>query len=85
MWLNDFKIAIIEKDTQKIDKLLDETPKFTELKDMQEASYLMREAFELIHKLKDETGATMTQLKKNMDFLDSTQLAETQNRLDIKL
>lgn len=84
MWLNKFKIALIEKNTDEIDKLLDEVPEFPNKKNMQEAMYLMREASELLHTLKSETKDTMSQLKKNIDFLNSTQTPNQQNKLDIK-
>lgn len=73
MWLNRLKIAIIEKNTDEIDKLLDEVPEFSNKKAMQEAMYLMREASELLYSLKDETGEILSQIKKNIDFLNSTQ------------
>jgi hypothetical protein len=44
---------------------------------------LLREAMELIYTLKDETALTLKQLKKNIDFLKSTQ-TQTQNRLDVR-
>jgi len=83
MWLTNLKIAIIEKDTEKINKLLDETPKFSDKKDMQKASYLLKEAVALIYELKDETALTMSQLKKNINFLRSTE-APVSVKLDIK-
>ena len=84
MWLNNFKIAIIEKNTQNINKLLDEVPQFKDIDEIEEVMYLMREASELLHTLKNETASTMSQLKKNIEFLNSTQHDE-KNFLDIKL
>ena len=84
MWLNNFKIAIIEKNTKNINKLLDEMPKFKDIGEIEEVMYLMREASELLHALKNETVTTMSQLKKNIEFLNSTQHEGT-NSLDIKL
>lgn len=84
MWLNNFKIAIIEKNTQNINKLLDEVPQFKDIDEIEEVMYLMREASELLHTLKNETASTMSQLKKNIEFLNSTQHDE-KNSLDIKL
>ncbi len=43
MWLTKLQIAIIEKNTQSIDKLLDETPEFSDKKQMEQAMYLLRE------------------------------------------
>lgn len=84
MWLNSLKIAIIEKNTDKINELLSDLPQLEEKEEIEQAIYLLREASELVHTLKDETAATMKQLKKNMDFLKSTETQKT-NKLDIKL
>jgi len=84
MWLSKFKIAVIEKNTDNIDKLLDTMPEFNDTKDVESAMYLMKEAATLVYTLKDETAITMKQLQKHMDFLDSTQAPTTQSKLDIK-
>jgi hypothetical protein len=83
MWINKLKIAIIEKDTDAIDKLMETTPKFENTKEIETAMYLLREAAELMYTLKDETAVTMRQLKKNIDFLKSTQ-PQTANKLDLR-
>ncbi len=82
MWLTKLQIAIIEKNTQSIDKLLDETPEFSDKKQMEQAMYLLREAAELMYELKNETNLTMTQIKKNINFLRSTEMP-TSVSLDI--
>lgn len=83
MWIKKLQIAIIEKNTDAIDTLLEETPEFKNKKEIESAIYLLREAMELIYTLKDETALTMKQLKKNIDFLNSTQ-TQTQNRFDAR-
>ncbi|WP_373026374.1 hypothetical protein [Sulfurimonas sp.] len=72
MWLKELQIAIIEKDTQKIDELVSVPLKFDRVEDANSAMYLLAEASKLLHELKDETKQTMIQLKKNIDFLNST-------------
>ncbi|WP_373036537.1 hypothetical protein [Sulfurimonas sp.] len=84
MWLKKLQIAVIEKNTDAIESLLDTAPEFDNIKDVESAMYLLREAAELVYTLKDETALTIKQLKKNIDFLKSTQPA-TKNKLDIKL
>lgn len=84
MWLKKLQIAVIEKNTDAIEALLDTAPEFDNIKDVESAMYLLREAAELVYTLKDETALTIKQLKKNIDFLKSTQPA-TKNKLDIKL
>lgn len=83
MWLKQLKIAIIEKNTDKLDELLKDIPKLEKEEDIEQAIYLLREATELVHTLKDATSASMIQMKKNINFLKSTQV-QTSNRLDIK-
>ena len=81
-WLTKLKIAIVEKNTDNINSLLDETPNFEKIEDVKEAMYLFKEALELLYGLKDETAQSMEQLKKNMEFLNSTQPAN-ENTLDV--
>jgi len=82
MWINEFKIALIEQDTQKLEKLVDADLKFDSIEEIEEAMYLIKEANKLFTKLKDETAISMKQLKKNIDFLSATQ-PPVINRLDI--
>jgi hypothetical protein len=83
MWLNRLKIALIEKNTDAIDTLLDETPDLKDVEEMKEASYILREVAVLLHELQDETAKNMKQLKKHIDFMGSTQ-APAKYNLDIK-
>jgi len=83
MWLTNIKIAIVEKNVDKLDYLLDEVPQFENKYDMEEAMYLLGEAAELVYTLKDETEHSMKQMKKNIDFLKSTQ-SPTPNKLDLR-
>ncbi len=82
MWLKQLKIAIIEKNTDKLDELLEDIPKLEKKEDIQQAIFLLREATELVHTLKDATSTSMIQMKKNINFLKSTQF-QTSNKLDI--
>jgi hypothetical protein len=83
MWINKLKIALIEKNTNNIDKLMDEIPQLESLQEIEEALHLIEEAKSLVEGLKDETSASMKQMKKNINFLKSTQ-APLKNKLDMK-
>ena len=72
MWLNSLKIAIIEKNPEKIDELLESMPTFDDVKDMESAAYLLKEASILMLTLKDETAESLKKLRKTRKFLDST-------------
>jgi len=84
MWLNKFKIALVQKDTDSLEKLLNEIPKFDNIEDMKQASYLFKEAMRLLLTLKDETSSSMRQIKQNINFLNVT-ASNPANKLDIKL
>ncbi len=73
MWLNKLKIAIVEQNTETLNNLLDEVPKFSDVKDAQKAMHLLREASILLHTLQDETSENMKQIKRNISFIKSTQ------------
>lgn len=84
MWLTKIKIAIVEKNPESLSNLIDNIPDFTDIKDIEEAVYLCREAMELLHTLQDETALNMAKIKKNVSFLQSTETPKAP-RLDIKL
>ena len=84
MWLTKLKIAIVEKNIQTLEKLLEDIPTLETKDEAQEALYLLREASELVYSLKDKTALSMRQIKKNIDFLKSTEV-KAPNKLDIKL
>lgn len=74
MWLNKLKIAIVEKDTHSLNALLEALPKFEDAKEIEKAIYLLQEASSLVENLKDETSHSMKQIKKNLQFLRSTDI-----------
>ena len=84
MWLNEFKVALVQKDTDKIDLLLSDIPQFETLDEMKEASFLLKEAHTLLQLLRNEAKGSLVQLKKNIEFLESTHL-EAAPKLNIKL
>jgi len=83
-WLREFKLAVIEKNPKNIKHLLEQTPELETLEEMQEALYLTKEAYLVMQEAKEQTLLQMQQLKKNIDFLESTQKAQ-KNSLDISM
>jgi len=83
MWLKKLKIAIIEKNADALNALMDDIPKFSNADDIQEVIFLLKEATDLVSGLKDETASSMKQMKKNINFLKSTQAPKI-GTLDIK-
>ncbi|WP_428738503.1 hypothetical protein [Sulfurimonas sp.] len=83
MWLKQFKIAIIEKNVEKLEKLMGEVPSLQSKEELEEAIALLKEATDLVQGLKDSTAESMAQIKKNINFLKSTQEGRA-HKLDIK-
>jgi len=76
MWVNKLKLAIIERNTEVLDELLNSIPQFDAQKDakeIEEAMFLLREALILVHTLQDDTVASMRLIKQNIDFLKANQ------------
>jgi len=82
MWIQEFKIALIEENTQKLAELTETDLKFESVEETKEAMYLIKQAETLFYRLKDETAFSMKQLKKNINFLRATE-APSANTLDI--
>ena len=74
MWATKLKLAIVAKDTDSVEALLESIPKFDTLDDAQEVLFLLREATILVHTLQDETAVSMKRVKKNIDFIKSNQV-----------
>jgi hypothetical protein len=82
MWLRKFKLAVVQKDVETIDRLLDKMPSFEKLEELEEAAYLIKEAYTLMAALQSDNESTMQQLQKNIKFLKATQ-NEAPKKLDI--
>jgi len=82
MWLNRLKVAIVEKDMVLLEELLEDIPQLTNKEDIKSAITLLGEATKLVEKLRDDTKASMIQVKKNINFLKSG-LADAPAKFDI--
>mgnify|MGYP007032874785 FL=1 len=83
MWINKFKAALIQKDTDSINALLDKVPIFSDKKDIEQAMFLIKEATLVLYKLQDEITLSKKQIKQNLNFLGST-LANSVSNFNIK-
>lgn len=83
MWLNQLKIAIVEKDIDTLNILLEDIPQLEKAEDIDSAICLLKEAESLIMNLQNDTEIAMKQMKKNIDYLKSTQENKTAS-IDIK-
>jgi len=82
MWLNQLKVAIVEKDTALLELLLQDIPKLEKKEEIESAIVLLGEATRLVQSLKDETQASMSQIRKNINFLKSG-VADVPAKFDI--
>ncbi|MCX6073483.1 MAG: hypothetical protein NTY39_04110 [Campylobacterales bacterium] len=73
MWLKEFKKALILKDFDTLDSLIDQMPSMESLAQMEEASYLFQNARVLIESEQVATLRAMQQLKNTLDFLKATE------------
>ncbi len=67
---------------EALSNLLEDIPRYEDKASQEQALYLLREALELLHTLKDQTATDMIKIKKNLAFLKSTD-THSSNRLDI--
>jgi len=84
MWLNDFKKAIILQDTQKLGSLIEQMPQFSNLSEMEEASYLLLNAQKFLENERALTLHTLSQLKNTIHFLKATENTMTSS-INLKL
>lgn len=82
MWLKKFTIAIVEKNVELINSLMDEMPQFETQSDIESALSLIQEAKKFLESLQRDTQNSMIQLQKNIKFLKSTQ-APLVSKLDV--
>ena len=82
MWLNKLKVAISEKNIDTLNILMDDLPMLQEKEDIESAIFLLKEAELVVQGLKDTTQSSMIQMKKNINFLKSTQVSVS-TKLDI--
>lgn len=70
-WLNDLKIAILEKDIDRIEILMGTMPEFESVEDMKSASALLEESMMIVQGERSELSKKMIELKKSKKFLQS--------------
>ncbi|MDD5211142.1 MAG: hypothetical protein PHV62_01895 [Sulfuricurvum sp.] len=73
MWLRNFKKAIILKEFETLNQLIDEMPAMESLSQMEEAAYLLHHAKTILESEQSATLNSIQQLKNTIDFLKSTE------------
>jgi len=72
MWLDEFKIALVAKDIQKLETLLENIPTLQSQEEIQQALFLLQQATQLIEQLKTKTKKEMDLLQKNRSFFTTS-------------
>lgn len=72
MWLDKFKLAIINEDESKIAEYISKMPQFDSLEEMEQAYHLFIQAKTFLESKRDETLASMKKIRSNIDFLKSS-------------
>jgi len=66
--LNELKIAVINKDLEKIEKLSQKEPECSSLEEMKEMVYFLQKASELLMNEKNKLSNEMDKLKKLKNY-----------------
>ncbi len=82
MWLNDFKVALITKNIDNLQNLMNHFPEFKTLDELQEVSWLIDDAKKQITALKHQTLLDMKNIKQTIAFVKST-MSQNEHKLDI--
>jgi hypothetical protein len=75
-WLEDFKISIIEKDFEKIERLLNEMPEIKSINDLKTSVALINEAKKLLAQEQNILRENMTKIQKSKKFLTQSSYKE---------
>lgn len=73
MWLTNFKKALILKEFETLNQLIDEMPAMESLSQIEEAAYLLHNAKTLLEAEQSATLGSLQQLKNTIDFLKATE------------
>ena len=70
-WLNDFKVAVIEENAEKIEELIDKIPSFNDESSAKEALALIHEAISIVNAQKLKALDSMNKICQTKAFLNS--------------
>lgn len=80
-WIQEFKIALIEENLERLTALHEEIPQFATLAEAEEAQALISQAMELFQRASDKTKTAMEQMQKALKFQRSA-LSGDRSRFD---
>ena len=71
MWLNNLKIAVINKNIENINKLIIKIPEIKDLDNAQEALALIQESIYIVENEKEKALNEIKKIKQTKAFLDN--------------
>jgi len=75
-WINNFTIALVQKDILKVTKLLNSIDELESIEDKQKGSALIEQAIVMFETERNITRQKMTQMIKSKKFLKSSHLEQ---------
>jgi uncharacterized protein YjdB len=76
-WINQFKIALIEKEYSKIEKLIAKMPQMENIEQMQTAQSLIQSAITELKAQKEQMQMQMAKLKKSKGYFNTQSSKKT--------
>lgn len=70
-WMNNLKIAVIEKDIERIGALIQNVPSFSDIDEAKEALILIQESIILVDTEKNKMMEIMKKIKQTKVFLQN--------------
>jgi propanediol dehydratase large subunit len=67
-YLNELKVAVINEDIKKLEKIIDKTPEFSSVEEAKEIRAFMDKAVKLLQKEKNKLSSEMQKIKKLQTF-----------------
>ncbi|WP_300367364.1 hypothetical protein [Hydrogenimonas sp.] len=82
-WLDDFKIALIEEDEERLSSLITSMPNFETIDEMKSAMHLIDQAKTLFEKKKESLAKQMKEIEASKKFLTSSENSANNGKFDI--
>ncbi|WP_456380359.1 hypothetical protein [Hydrogenimonas sp.] len=82
-WIEQFKIALVEEDEERLSSMMEIPHAFETLKEMREAQALIRQAIEMFEKRKSVVSEEMESVERSKKFFSSSEIFRPVNKLDI--
>jgi len=76
-YLNDLKIAVVNKDINRLEKLIDITPEYDSIEEAQEIVAFLKEAISILQKEKNKLSIEMQKIK-NLQKFNKEQMKDKQ-------